>query len=71
MRQMVQLYDLVQEGGGREGGGEGHSSQGTEKEEGEASLLCETITCNGTEMVRERVTKTAGEGWLCNAVNAL
>ena len=69
VRQMVELYDLVEEGAGREVGGE-HSSQETEKEEREASLLCETITCNGTEMVRERVAKAIGQGWLCNELRS-
>ena len=64
VRQMVELYDLVEESPGNEGGGQVHSRQRTDEEEGKTSLLCETITCNGTEMVRERVTKATGQGWL-------
>ena len=64
MRQMVELYDLVEESPGNEGGGHGHSRQRTDEKEGTTSLLCQTITCNGTEMVRERVTKATGQGWL-------
>lgn len=68
VRQMVQLYDLVEEGGGREGGGEGRSHQEMEKEKQETGLFCEAVTCNGMEMVRERVTATTGQGWLEHTV---
>ena len=70
VRQMVQLYDLVEEGGGREGGGERHSQQRMVKETREADLFCETVTCNGMEMVRERVTTITEQGWLEHAVIA-